>query len=434
MPDGNGSRVERLPVVVTGAGVSKILDIPVLSSGTADAQTEVIHQTVQEWDLVDNIAAMSFDTTSVNSGVKNGIIVQLPKIMNKPLLALACRKHVSELILKAIYEVNGGKAKSSQLDDFLEFKKKFKEIDQEDFQTYADLTVTNPKDMTWRNDVLNFCLSHLNEKQTRGDYEELLELTVIFLGGKPRKGIRFRKPGCLSRARWMARAIYSMKMFMLKGFHKYMADLSFLTHLENVTLFIAQFYVRFWFQTANAPAAPRLDLSLFKDISAFHDDKYINAARKTIKNHLWYLSQVNVALAFFDPGVDAEEKTEMVRALKHHSTRTKHSKMTSSYKASQINDNSTLKDFIGAETSCFFEILKLNRSFMDTTTPAEWSTNPEYQEAAERVKGLNVVNDVAERAVKLITDYHDKITTDSEQQQYLTQVIEWHRQRHPLKK
>ncbi|EDS43189.1 conserved hypothetical protein [Culex quinquefasciatus] len=292
----------------------------------------------------------------------------------------------------------------------------------------------NCKFKDWRNDVLNFCLSHLNEKQTRGDYEELLELTVIFLGGKPRKGIRFRKPGCLSRARWMARAIYSMKMFMLKGFHKYMADLSFLTHLENVTLFIAQFYVRFWFQTANAPAAPRLDLSLFKDISAFHDDKYINAARKTIKNHLWYLSQVNVALAFFDPGVDAEEKTEMVRALKHHSTRRKHSKMTSSYKASQINDNSTLKDFIGAETSCFFEILKLNRSFMDTTTPAEWSTNPEYQEAAERVKGLNVVNDVAERAVKLITDYHDKITTDSEQQQYLTQVIEWHRQRHPLKK
>lgn len=41
---------------------------------------------------------------------------------------------------------------------------------------------------------------------------------------------------------------------------------------------------------------------------------------------------------------------------------------------------------------------------------------------------MEVVNDCAERGVKLITDFKDQ-TTDEEQQQYFLQVVEGHRQR-----
>ena len=40
------------------------------------------------------------------------------------------------------------------------------------------------------------------------------------------------------------------------------------------------------------------------------------------------------------------------------------------------------------------------------------------------IRNLKVVNDVAERGVKLATDFSDIITTDEEQMQYLLQVVE----------
>lgn len=39
------------------------------------------------------------------------------------------------------------------------------------------------------------------------------------------------------------------------------------------------------------------------------------------------------------------------------------------------------------------------------------------------VSGLRVVNDVSERAVKLVTEYNDKLTIDEEQKQFLLQVV-----------
>ena len=51
---------------------------------------------------------------------------------------------------------------------------------------------------------------------------------------------------------------------------------------------------------------------------------------------------------------------------------------------------------------------------------------------AERiVKSLKVVNDMAERGVKLIQDYNTILTKDEEQKQFLLQVIQEHRRMYP---
>lgn len=68
-----------------------------------------------------------------------------------------------------------------------------------------------------RSDVIDFVVDYLQIKQPRKDYRELLELTVIFLGGVPHRGIFLRVPGAIHHARWMAKAIYCLKIFLFRS-------------------------------------------------------------------------------------------------------------------------------------------------------------------------------------------------------------------------
>ena len=63
-----------------------------------------------------------------------------------------------------------------------------------------------------RDELLAFCAAHLEAAQPREDYRELLELAVIFLGGQPARGVRFMEPGAMHHARWMSKALYSVKI------------------------------------------------------------------------------------------------------------------------------------------------------------------------------------------------------------------------------
>lgn len=51
----------------------------------------------------------------------------------------------------------------------------------------------------------------------RDDYIEFLDLVLLFLGETEESNIR--KPDAVSRARWMSRIIYSLKIFLFK--HQY---------------------------------------------------------------------------------------------------------------------------------------------------------------------------------------------------------------------
>lgn len=59
--------------------------------------------------------------------------------------------------------------------------------------------------------------------------------------------------------------------------------------------------------------------------------------------------------------------------------------------------------------------------------PEEWLDINEYICAQKRVQALQVVNDIAERAVKMTTDFNGKLTKDLDQEQFLLQVVEYHR-------
>ena len=86
--------VDRLPVLVSGQVVVKLLAVPKLQAGTAVVMATSILQTLDEWGLKDRISGLCFNTTASNTGLKGGVCVLIERELERDLLNLACRHHV----------------------------------------------------------------------------------------------------------------------------------------------------------------------------------------------------------------------------------------------------------------------------------------------------------------------------------------------------
>lgn len=89
----------------------------------------------------------------------------------------------------------------------------------------------------------------------------------------------------------------------------------------------------------------------------------------------------------------------------------------------------TIDTFISSNSRCLFARYQIDEKFL-TLDPTEWGENQEYKEAKALIDSIKVVNDVAERGVKLISDYND-LTVDEDQKQYLLQCVQLHRNLYP---
>lgn len=80
MEDMTGSsKVERIAVLVSYNGTSKFLGAPKLKSSTGRNISDVVYQRLVDWDIVEKVKGLSYDTTSVNTGIKSGAVVNLEK-------------------------------------------------------------------------------------------------------------------------------------------------------------------------------------------------------------------------------------------------------------------------------------------------------------------------------------------------------------------
>ncbi|XP_052564485.1 uncharacterized protein LOC120414962 isoform X2 [Culex pipiens pallens] len=69
---GNSAHSERLPVLVSWSDGEKLLGAPAVSHPTGDQESHVVYDCLEEWDCLSKVCAMSFDTTSVNTGKFKG--------------------------------------------------------------------------------------------------------------------------------------------------------------------------------------------------------------------------------------------------------------------------------------------------------------------------------------------------------------------------
>ena len=90
----------------------------------------------------------------------------------------------------------------------------------------------------------------------------------------------------------------------------------------------------------------------------------------------------------------------------------------------------SLEDFVSKRSKNLFARFKINISFLQEDV-SSWSENDLYLKAKSQLGTLKAVNDIAERADKLMQDFHGLLTADEEQKQYLLRCVQEHRKLFP---
>ncbi|KAG0714084.1 hypothetical protein GWK47_014841 [Chionoecetes opilio] len=135
LPQDDGTRAERLAILVTGEGVEKLLGVPKLHSGTGDAAATAVFEALEDWGVQERVVAMCFDTTSANTGAINGACTILQQKIGRPLVSLACRHHVHELVLEKAFSTCLGSSSGPEITIFSRFK---------DYWSYINQSAINP--------------------------------------------------------------------------------------------------------------------------------------------------------------------------------------------------------------------------------------------------------------------------------------------------
>ena len=87
-------QVDRLPILVSGQNVVKLLSVPKLHDGTALTMAHAVVDSTDEWGLRNRIKGLCFDTTASNTCGKGGMYISLENEIGSELLNLACRHHI----------------------------------------------------------------------------------------------------------------------------------------------------------------------------------------------------------------------------------------------------------------------------------------------------------------------------------------------------
>lgn len=348
--------------------------------------------------------------------------------MKHVVLWLACRHHVLEIIAAKAFTISlNEKSIGPEIELFSNFKKQWGTLNIENIKSgISDREVAKIFPKNERKTLIDFLKIQLTINHERSDYKDLAVLGLLFLGEEINNG-KVPVPGAVHRARWMARIIGSIRIFIFRVQLNLNKDV--LDGLRQFVCFIMKIYIRQWFNCQNPMTAPKNDLDLLKDINNY---KKINKqlaleVLKAFSRHLWYLNEHNVGLSFFDDRLDLKTKKKMVENLKKISIDFNVRPKIIEKKISRF----TIPDFITINTMEFFKILEINTQFL-SLDPKLWPENHNYLDGLRKVGNMKVVNDIAERCVSMMSDFNNSITNNEEQKQYLLQVVENHRKNVPM--
>ena len=356
--DSDRQKKERLMVCVSGlpnCTEGKLLGAPLIQSeailnlrlGRSEALS--VYSLCEEWNLVDRITGMCFDTTATNSGHKNGSCTIFEReFVGKKLLWLACRHHIYELILKNVYKSLFGKTTSPDNDNF----KFFRDVSWQVIDTtrpHSTLTFKTRIEKSRRNYVVDFYLRILRQSDDkhifpRNDYRECTEVMLQILGEDCPRGPRWYKPGAIHQARWMTAILYPAKIFAFQDQIEFSSET--LWNYERLCKFNALYYVPAWLCSSNSCDAPTNDLELWRSLATYKrvDLHVADAAMVALERQLWYLSEELAVFAIFSSKTTNKEKTMIIHALKKY--KHAYSKDKGQPVFPIINDNTRISSFI----------------------------------------------------------------------------------------
>jgi hypothetical protein len=292
--------------------------------------------------------------------------------------------------------------------------------------------MNKPRVKQTKMDVLSFLQRSLSDKSTyipRDDYRELMELCVMFLGILPKRNFTFKSPGPCHHARWMAKIIYSFKVYLFRlEFHLTEKEEN---DLKELCLFYSLVYVKTWVSCPIPVDAPLNDLNFYKELIKY---KKINstiaiATAAKFQRHLWYLRAEVMPLLLFSKKLTVFQKVELQNEIKKYEG--DWSQRDVQLKKMGKLEKRTICSFVGAASICGLRTLGINTEFILNSDPATWNNSPEYEANESIIMALKVVNDCAERGVKLMSKYNTSRTKDELQLQNILHVVEDHCKRVP---
>jgi len=192
---------ERLAVLIAGLPAhreGKLLGVPVIPDGSGTTQASVTHALTHEWNVENSIVGLVFDTTASNSGWKNGACVKLETLLRKRVFYFACRHHVMERILCAVWQELFGETSSPDTPEFKDFQKAWGSLAPR--STFKTLDIRERRLKCQRDIVVGFYRDLLSLPDTddasedampRDDYRESAELMLILLGDDPPRGVHW---------------------------------------------------------------------------------------------------------------------------------------------------------------------------------------------------------------------------------------------------
>ena len=139
-----------------------------------------------------------------------------------------------------------------------------------------------------------------------------------------------------------------------------------------------------------------------------------------------------MALALFDPQLPCFTKRKMVDALNNDMESSEEHEKRIHITINNIPEiiKNGLEQFVSTKTKGVFTRFDMNDDFLKTE-PSLWHKNESYIECLELVNKLTVVNDSAERGVKLMEDYNKLLTKNEQQKQYVMQIVGEYRKMFP---
>ena len=443
--DMENTKHEMQSMVVNGAPgytEGKLLDVIELtdedgnptSTGLAQAEANIV--TVMEWGVANNIVAFNFDTTASITGPWSGAAIRMNKFLDRPVLYLACRHHVFDLLAKNTFHKVVCYDPSPDVAMFKRMKDLFPNIDTSgEFMMF---------DVDNKLELIELFTNILNQENADGglfvreDYRELCEIALMMVGGELPGGkqMRWRAPGAAHKARFMAFALHGFKIlayshlpevrekcFSKKVNRQLVFEEDALNKLWRWGQFAVKFYAPQFLLAGLGRDAPINDLNLYKSLIQYRevDQEVADIALDTLARHKWYLSEYVAPFALFSDNVTEEEKAKMADRLV---TLPRDEVPSLGHPVFPVvTENTEIWDLITAKSRHFFDIVKSDPKWL-TQPVSEWDQDPDYREIKAFVSTVKVVNDSCERAVALVNDYARILTKDSSIRRKILQVVE----------
>ena len=251
---------------------------------------------------------------------------------------------------------------------------------------------------------------------------------MTLLGEIPPHGITYLKPGPCHKARFMAFCIFCMKMLLF--IRQMEVDAETLEGLLRLCIFYTCVYIPHFLRSSVGVDAAYNDLALFKTLYSYMDmdGPLATESLEVLSRHGWYTTQQTVIFSLFTNRVTEDEKARIAARILTFEQPDQFKLGKPVFQ--ELTVNTELQDLCGPYSYMLFTILGLNSDWL-RKDPKEWSQSDDYKEMEEYVRSLKVVNDTAERGVKMITDYSKILTKDEKLRGKLLQGVEMSRKINP---